>query len=138
MQITELEEVKSFSADFIGLQETKLNETHKETIYKTTKTIQKMLESSVAFKSNSDSFSELCWKPGGLATLTMKELRRKENKLWTDPTALIQRTRVISTDRKLSIINIYLPKFNPGATSSYTQALNTIRQMKGWKGGDSI
>ena len=38
----------------------------------------------------------------------------------------------------MSITNIYLPKFNPGPTSSYTQALNTIRKMKGWESATGI
>ena len=131
-QIADLSEVHTFKADFIGLQETKLNEMHKGVITKTADLFRKHLDAATYFKSNNDSFSESYWKPGGLASLTMRHFKKKDNKNWTDPTALIQRTRITTGTEKLGIFNIYLPKFNPGATSTYTQALNTIRKLEEW------
>lgn len=52
--------------------------------------------------------------------------------------ALIQRTRTTEGNIKLSIINMYLPKFNSGATSTYIQALNTVRRTDGQETADGI
>ena len=129
----ELQEVNKFKADFIGLQETKMNTTNRKATTITKRQFSKHLGACATLKSNDDSFSASHWKPGGLASLTMKYLKRKGNERRADPTALIMNTRIKAGEAKLSIMNIYLPRFNPGPTSSYAQALNTIRQTKGWE-----
>ena len=132
-RITDLTEVKECRADYIGLQETKINETHKPMIKRTEAQFHKYLGAKTIFKSNNDSYSESYWKPGGLASLTMRSLRGGSIKVWTDPAAIIMKTRIEHEGINLSIINIYLPKFNAGPTSSYTQTLNTIRKLGNWK-----
>ena len=137
-RIMELQAVKKFEADYIGLQETKINEANRKAATITTKQFLKYLSANTRLKSNTDSFSSSHWQPGGLASLTMKSLQQKGNKEWADPTALIMRTRIERKGTKLSILNIYLPKANPGPTSSYTQALNTIRRTKGWETANGV
>ena len=66
-----------------------------------------------------------------MATILMGQLSSKSNPNWTDPASIIQRTRVNNQEVKISIINVYLPKFKTGPTGTYYQALNTIRKMKG-------
>ena len=97
-QITDLREVNEFKADFIGLQEAKLNETHKPTIAKTDAQFHKYLGAKSYFKSNNDLFSESYWKPGGLASLTMKSFQGK-GRMWTNPTALMILTRIKTMKR---------------------------------------
>ena len=130
-RIAELQEVNKFKADFIGLQETKMNTTNRNATTVTKRQFSKYLGAYTSLKSNDDSFSASHWKPGGLASLTMKYFKQKGNKKRADPTALIMNTRIKTGEAQLSIMNIYLPRFNPGPTSSYAQALNTIRQRKG-------
>ena len=129
---TSLAEVASFSASFIGLQETKLNETHSKKMMETRKAIHKQLRAKAVLKSNNDTFTESHRKPGGIATLLRNGLRSKKNTIWTDPTTLIQRTRIITEGVKMSIVNIYLPRPDTGAMSTYSQALNTIRTLREW------
>ena len=91
-RITELQEVNDFEADYIGLQETKINTANKKAATITTKQFSKYLRANTSLKLNDDSYSASHWKPGGLASLTMKSLQRKGNKKWANPTALIMRT----------------------------------------------
>ena len=133
-----LEEVKSFGADYIGLQETKLNALHEVVKEGARRKVGLILKAKSVFTSNNDEYVGSYWKPGGMATLMMRQLNSKSNPNWTDPTSIIQRTRVNNQKVKLSIINVYLPKFKTGPTGTYYQTLNTIQKMKGWENAAEI
>ena len=135
---TTLEEVKTFGADYIGLQETKINHMNRDTINKIQGRLFSVMKAESVFSSNSDEFTKSYWKPGGMATLLIGPFKSKKNCTWADPTSTIQRTRIKNTDVKLSIINIYLPRFKTGPTGTYYQTLNTIRKMAGRESAEEI
>ena len=98
-----LDEVKGFGADFIGLQETKLNLVHREVTNRAQGRIQRMLKARTVITSNNGKYTESYWKPGGMATFLMGQLISKQNITWTDLTSIIQRTHIKNHDVKISI-----------------------------------
>ena len=118
-RLTSFQEIQSFSASCIGLQEKKLNETHSGMMTKTKKVIIKQLNARSVMKSNDDYFTESHPKPGGVETILRNGFTSKKNTVWTDPTTLIQRTRILTEDVKMIIINIYLPRPDTGTMATY-------------------
>ena len=53
---TSLDEIKTFGAHFIGLQETKLNHTHREMIRRVQGNVFNILRANSVFRSNSDGY----------------------------------------------------------------------------------
>ena len=134
---TALKEVKEFRADYIGLQETKLNCKHHEMMNRVKRDIRNTLGTVPTFKSNDDSYTSSYWKPGGTASLLMRRFRSSKNKVWTDPASIIQRTRIVNQE-KMCIINAYNPRNRTGPAGTYYQTLNTIRKTKGWEDAEGV
>ena len=135
---TALKEVNEFRADYIGLQETKLNCNHHEMMNRVKRDIRNTLGTIPTFKSNNDSFTSSYWKPGGTASLLMRRFRSHKNKTWTDPASIIQRTRIDNQEYKISIINAYNPRNRTGPAGSYYQTLNTIRKTREWEDAEGV
>ena len=75
---TALEEVRQFGADFIGIQETKINHTKRDKVREVQQQIYGTLGATSVFGSNRDGYTESYWKPGGMATLLMGTFRSKK------------------------------------------------------------
>ena len=135
---TVLTEVKEFKADYIGLQETKLNDKHHEVMNRVKRDIRTTLGIIPNFKSNNDTYTSSYWKPGGTATLLMRRFYSPKNKTWTDPASIIQRTRIENQEHKISIINAYHPRNKTGPAGSYYQTLNTIRMTEKWAAAEDV
>ena len=99
---------------------------------RTKRDIQNTLGTNPTFKSNNYTYSGSHRKPGGTSTLLMRRFYSPRNKTWTDPASIIQRTRIVNEEYKISIINAYHPRHRTGPSGSFYQTLNTIRMTEKW------
>ena len=134
---TQLQEVNQFRAGYIGIMETKLNSQCHDEIRRAKRDIGKNLNGKAVFVSNTDCHTDSTYKPGGMAAILTNDLRSKQNTGYTDPTSLIQVTHLNNVDSPLCVVNVYLPPKNEGPTSSYIQAMNTMRMERGEKKGNT-
>ena len=62
-------------------------------------------------------------------TLQRKDLRASKVKTTQDPAALVLKTELDVGDAKLTLLNVYAPLNIKGDTSTWVQALNTMRKL---------
>ena len=118
--------MKTFKASYYGFQETKVNQRQHERITQINNACVKAMNAKPKLHSNTTSYVQSGYQPGGLATITSRRLDSKKNSTDKDPAALIQTITIRSNEVRLKILNVYRPPGSTGPMSTYMQASNAI------------
>ena len=124
-----LQVIKTFKASYYGFQETKVNQQHHERITQINKACVKAMNTKPKLQSNTTSYVQSQYQPGGLAVITCRGLDSKKNLIEKDPTSLIQTTTIHSNEVRLKILNVYWPPDSTGSLLTHMQTTNTIQKL---------